>query len=167
MNDQCFSIIHSPKQRSVDLMDQFEQRNEAMEPVYTSMLLKSVCAVLLKEKRYQIDFIIKRKPYEMPWGGTGITFTKLRKEIAGHTFTLNTSDAIEPIDQMLKQLNQNSNLREIRLEPVILKAQTSWNRSGYGPGSRGGHLYGETSPYVIEVLLLREQCGKQRGSRAN
>lgn len=162
MTEDCLTVQYRSKLRSIDLMDSFERCNGQQEPLYNKLLLQDVFTVLIDEISYQADILIARKPYEMPWCNIGITFTTLRKQIAYHTFTLTDTDLIDPVLQTLNVLRQDKRLRDIPIDPVILKAQNSRNRSGYGSSFRGrqlsrpGTLYGETTPYLIQRICLHE-----------
>ena len=156
----CLIVQYDTKIHSIDLMDSFERCNEQQEHLYNKLFLQDFFAVLIDRVIYQVDIFITRKPYEMPWCNMGITFTKLRKQVAGRTFTLTDIDVIDPVFQMLAILRENKHLRDIVIDPLILKAQSSWNRIGYGSSyhgkqlSRPGTLYGETTPYLIQNLQV-------------
>ncbi|MET0017792.1 hypothetical protein [Oscillibacter sp.] len=162
MTSDCLIVRYSAKLRSIDLMDSFERCNEQQEPLYNKLLLQDIFTILIDGTFYRADILITRKPYEMPWCNIGITFTTLRKQVAYHTFTLDDMDEIDPVSQTLAMLRLDKQIREITLNPVILKAQNSRNRNGYGSSfhgrqlSRPGTLYGETTPYLIQKIYLHE-----------
>lgn len=153
---------YSAKLRSIDLMDSFERRNEQQEPLYNKLLLQDIFTILIDDISYKADILIARKPFEMPWYNMGITFTALRKQGSSRTFMLTDTDSIEPVSQTLAALRLNKQIRDITLNPVILKAQNSMNRTGYGSSfhgrqlSRPGTLYGETTPYLMQNIYLHK-----------
>lgn len=162
MNCDCLTVRYNAKLRSIDLMDSFERCNEQQKPLYNKLLLQDVFTILIDGIFYQADILIARKPYEIPWCNMGITFTTLRKQVASHTFTLADLDAIDPVSQALEILRLDKQIHDIMLNPVILKAQNSRNRAGYGSSfhgrqlSRPGTLYGETTLYLIQKIHLHE-----------
>jgi hypothetical protein len=156
-------VQYSAKLRSIELVDSFERCNAEHEPLFNKLLMQNVFTVLLDGISYQADMLVVRKPYEMPWCNMGITSTTLRKQVASRTYTLFNMDAIDPVSQTLTILRVDKQLRDFTLKPVILiKAQNSRNRTGYGSSFRGrqlsrpGTLYGEITPYLIQQIHLHQ-----------
>lgn len=150
--------------KTITLMDQFEVRDENQNHRYTALVLKNIFQVLFRGKMYQVDLMIKRKPYEMAWYGCGITFTFLKKMIAYKTFSSDCSENPKLISCVIRALSSCDTVtdnEELLLdEPLIFLAQNSGNRTGYGSSYHAGRLayagtkFGETTPYIITRVRL-------------
>ncbi|MDO4355947.1 MAG: hypothetical protein Q4E13_05500 [Clostridia bacterium] len=155
----------SEARSTLALMDAFERRGEDMSPRYDALLLRGVFRSTWRTVPVEVDLLIHRKPYDMPWFREGVTFTQLRRRYAGRRLTLDGGEddaLLSRIGAGLRKMEgwPSAGQCECAIESLVLRAQNSWNRSGYGRGTR----YGETTPYVIDGVILRREEIEMEGS---
>ncbi len=141
---------------SLALMDAFERRGADMSPRYDALVLRDVFRMTWQLEPVDVDLVIHRRPYDMPWFREGLTFTQLRRRYAGRLRSLDggSGDALlSRIEATLRESNgyDAAGRWERAIEPLVLRAQNSGNRTGFGRGTR----YGETTPYIIDGAVLR------------
>lgn len=152
--DNQLACAYKATLKTTALMDQFEQRDAHGGPVYQSLLLKD-CFFVQRLERYAVSLRIERWDWREPFLNDFMTFTKLKRTVAGRCFTAGQQDAPAVVQQIF--------MREWAEQPlifscgVLLHAQHSANRSGFGSSACAGQKrYGEAVPYLITSAFLRK-----------
>ena len=165
MNGRVLQVNMSEARSTLALMDAFERRGEDMSPRYDVLLLRGLFCGVWRSETVNVDLTIRRKPYDMPWFREGLTFTQLRRHYAGRQLPLDGGSGDALLVRIAAALQESAGFDaagccERPVEPLVLRAQNSWNRSGYGRYTR----FGETTPYVIDGVILRQIGNELEGS---
>lgn len=153
--DNQLICVYQPTLKTTALMDQFEQRDAQGEPVFRSLLLTD-CFFVRRAERYTVSLRIERWDWRAPFLNDFMTFTKLKRAVAGRCFTEGRQqDAPAVVQQIF--LCEWTKPPLIFSSGVLLHAQHSANRSGFGRSVCAGQKrYGEATPYLITGATLRK-----------
>ena len=142
-----------PKYTStIKLMDEFETLTDRGFRLYKTMILNPGYSYY--DLGYYVVLIVERYDYayEYQWE---FTMTQLKRKQAKRLFDCIKREFAD------KDIGEDDIGNMIYLEePIMLRAQTSGNRTGYGSIYNGekliheGTLYGETTSYIIKGVRI-------------
>lgn len=156
----CHNVYSDTK--SIEIMDEFEKRDSEGKKLYSMLKLINVFVIKYRRQNYWISLSVKRMPKNVDFEDSSLTFTKLKKQLAEHVFTIKNKDEFLIVNKVFESI-KNAQLPKRSKEcieivfdkPVKFNAQNSSNRSGYGNRYYFGEcvyegtLYGETSDYMF------------------
>lgn len=154
--------------KTVELLDEFAEKDDKDEYKYYELYLDNVYSLFYKNTFYYVGLMIRDKFAEdKNVIKTDMTFTWLKKNIGKKLFRTETKYDMELIDNSLKIIAENVDKMTTQEtvffefeKPIVLNAQNSGNRCGYGWEYSGdmcvyeGTEYGETSEYLIYGFYL-------------
>jgi len=150
---QQLLVDYSKNMRTISLLDEFEQRKANGDIIYQSILIGN-CFTVQKSTEYSVSLILARWDWRKNFINDFMTFTRFKKLAAGKCFTAASSDTPAVVQQVLNgQLTNNKSAFPLA---VLLHAQNSGNRRGYGNSSScPGTRYGETNTYMFTGAILK------------
>lgn len=142
--------------KSIDLLDEFEGISGNGER-YRRMVVNPGHFVVYGQGFYYYHYVIERS-HDSNYAGD-ITFTDFKK---GYTYELNRHIQLELTDEIVTKYKDTDKFYRLK-KPYHLRAQNSFNRTGYGwewYWSNGvgeyteGTLYGETTDYIFSGVYI-------------
>lgn len=142
--------------KSIDLLDKFEGISGNGER-YRRMVVNPGHFVVYGQGFYYYHYVIERS-HDSNYAGD-ITFTDFKK---GYTYELNRHIQLELTDEIVTKYKDTDKFYRLK-KPYHLRAQNSFNRTGYGwewYWSNGvgeyteGTLYGETTDYIFSGVYI-------------
>jgi hypothetical protein len=165
MNDEKFmTVMYNSKLKTISVMDEFEKRSDMGDHIYDSLILRNVFKIIIDDNIYSVSLIIAKKSPETECDDEKLTFTQLKREVAGKTYGTGSPVPMIAVRVLSALRNQNPAEYIIFQRPVLFHAQTSFDRTGYGSVQCGhilirqGTLYGATTSYVITGVKLDQEA---------
>ena len=138
------------------MLDAFDRRDEKGILLYDRLVL-SRCFFVGQADCFTVSLILRRWNFKEPFSNDLMTFTRFRKTVAGRYFSYEDKGAPEIVRQVLA-LPMAEGALPLSC-PVLLHAQNSGNRMGYGGPYGASTRYGETTAYVFTDRILKRGDG--------
>lgn len=166
---QIFEVTGIKNRSSLTLMDEFESRNADGIKKYDTLLLVNLFSIFYRKHCYQVSFFIQRMPRETKHIPNSLTFTGMKKSMAGLFYDIKDRKKSIVINEVFNGIYKIKYPNDQKVDidyffelPVKFNAQNSSNRRDYRKEYYNGSLlfegnsYGETTDYMFVGAKYRK-----------